>query len=242
MAHRRWEYRLPTDAMPLMKRPKVIAFDVVETLAPLAPVAAALKDAGFPDHTLPLFFAQMLRDAFALEGAGTYRPFATVARATLQVVAATLGVAADAATLDRVMDSFGTLSAASDVKPAFERARAANVRIVTLTNGSAANTQGMLDRSGLATLVDRTISIDEIEHWKPNPLVYRHAAQVCGVAPEEMALVAAHAWDTHGARQVGFQTAWIERKDAAQSTAMAPADVHGVSLLDAVESLVTLPA
>src|SRR5438552_11048148 len=34
--------------------------------------------------------------------------------------------------------------------------------------------------------------------------VYLHAAKECGVEPSRVALVAAHAWDTHGAKRAGL--------------------------------------
>ena len=68
--------------MPRHAVPKVLAFDVIETLAPLDPVAAALDAEKFPPHAMLLFFARLLRDAFALEAAATFRPFLLLRRST----------------------------------------------------------------------------------------------------------------------------------------------------------------
>lgn len=45
-------------------------------LAVLLVLSARLQAAGLPESALRLFFAQMLRDAFALEASGIYKPFA----------------------------------------------------------------------------------------------------------------------------------------------------------------------
>jgi 2-haloacid dehalogenase len=55
-----------------------------------------------------------------------------------------------------VLNGFATLSAQPDVQPAFERVRAAGVRIITVTNGSAEKTTKLLSRAGLSDFVEKT--------------------------------------------------------------------------------------
>jgi hypothetical protein len=74
------------------KRPKVIAFDVIETLFSLAPIADRFESIGLFGASLPLFFSRMLRDAFALEISGVYKSFKEVAAGTLEVLLQTSGV------------------------------------------------------------------------------------------------------------------------------------------------------
>ncbi len=221
-------------------RPEVVAFDVVETLFALDPVRDRMKEVGLRAEVMPLWFAGFLRDAFALDVAGTYMPFKEVAQATLRVVMANEGVfttdAADAK-IARVLDAFAELTAHPDVRPAFDRLRDAKVRIVTLTNGSAENTKKLLERAGLAGHVEKTISIDEVKRWKPAAEVYLHAAKSVGVDPGKVALVAAHAWDVHGAKRAGLRTGWVVRKDKIVSPAIAPPDAQGKTLTEVVERL-----
>ena len=80
-----------------MKRPHAIALDMIETVFALEPLAGQFKAAGLPETALRLFFAQMLRDAFALEASGVFKPFKEVAAASLAVVMANHGVAAEQA-------------------------------------------------------------------------------------------------------------------------------------------------
>ena len=85
--------------------------------------------------------------------------------------------------------------------------------------------------------VERVVSIDEVRRWKPNREVYLHAARVCGVAPEHMTLVAAHAWDVHGAKPAGLRAAWVKRQDKLYQPAMSPPDVQGDSISAVAEAL-----
>ena len=221
-------------------RPAVIAFDVIETLFSLEPLAMRMKAGGLRASALGLFFAQMLRDAFALEASGVYKPFPEIASANLAIMLATHGQAAGKAAVDNIMGAFAELSAHADVRPAFERVRAAGVRIITVSNGGAQNTKNLLARAGLQDFVERVVSIDEVKRWKPNRAVYLHAAQAAGVEPGKLALVAAHAWDVHGAKQAGLVAAWVKRQDAQFHAAMAQPDARGESLVEAVSELLAL--
>ena len=219
-------------------RPEVVAFDVVETLFALDPVRDRMKEAGLGAEVMPLWFAGFLRDAFALDLAGTFAPFKEVAQATLRVVMANGGIDPSDAKIARVLDAFAELPAHPDVRPAFDRLREANVRIVTVTNGSAENTKKLLDRAGLAAHVEKTISIDEVKRWKPAAEVYLHMAKSVGVDPSKVALVAAHAWDVHGAKRAGLRTGWVVRKDKIVSPAIALPDAQGNTLTEVVERLI----
>jgi 2-haloacid dehalogenase len=195
-----------------------------------------------PETALRLFFAQMLRDAFALEASGIFKPFKEIAAASLAVVMANHGVAAEQSKIQGVLAGFAELPAHADVAPALKRLKGAGVRIIALTNGGAENTQKLLERSRLASLVERVISIDEVHRWKPNREVYLHASRAIGVEPARLALIAAHAWDVHGAKAAGLLGAWVKRQDKVYHAAMQPPDVQGSSMTALADALIALPA
>lgn len=228
----------------MAKRPRVIAFDVIETLFPLEPVRERLVDAGQPGHVLELFFSRLLRDGFALAAAGGYRPFGEVAAGALR--SATGGALGDEAS-GAVLAGFGELDPHPDVVPAVRLARDAGVRLVTLTNGSAENTLRLLRRAGLDEDVEQVLSVDDVRRWKPAPEIYHHAVRSSGVGPDRLALVAAHAWDTHGAHRAGLTTGWVARRDgrfghhAPFPDHFAAPDVVGHDLVETVRELLVLP-
>lgn len=224
----------------MKSRPTVVAFDVVETLFSLEPMRARLCALGLADDALELWFALLLRNAFALDASGTFKTFGEVARATLSVILAEHRLAVDPSALDETLAGFGELPVQADVAPAFQVLHDAGVRLVALTNGQAENTHRLLRRAGLDGQVERIISIDEVRRWKPAREVYLHAAKAVGVAPGELALVAAHAWDVHGASQVGLVTGWVSRLEKRFSPAMNPPDVTGDTLVEVSRRLLTL--
>jgi 2-haloacid dehalogenase len=218
-------------------RPDVVAFDVNETLLDLAPVRAALVQAGEAEHLLAAVFARTLAMGFAATVAGTWCRFREVFDAAL---AGLTGL--DAGARYRVADAFGELSPHPDVEPALRLLAEAGVPAITLTHGSPGVAEGGLERGGIAPLVARSLSSETIRAWKPAREVYLWAAGSCGVAPGRMALVAAHGWDVHGAQRAGCTGAWIPRSERVFPEVFGAPHVTGRDLVSAVEALLALPA
>lgn len=220
------------------RRVDAVVFDVVETLFGLDTVAGTLTGFGQQVSTLEVFFTRMLRDAFALGCTDRYRPFAEFADASLSVVAPGL----DDEQRGAVLSAFGEMTAHSDVRPAFERLRSEGVRIAALTNGSASNTARLLDRNDLASFVEVVISVDEIQVWKPHPAPYRHTLTRLDLPGDRVAMVAVHAWDTHGARAAGLVAGWASRLEGVYAAVFDPPDVSGADLVEVVDGLIALTA
>lgn len=219
------------------ERPLVIAFDVLETLFPVEPLGERLHRAGQSPDLLRPWFTRLLRDAFALTASGTYQPFAEIARHALRAVAD--GELSEEAARE-VVAGFATLDPHPDVTDAMRLAREADVLIITLTNGSATTTTALLERSGLDGYVGQVVSVETVRRWKPAPEPYWHAAAACGVPPDRMALVAAHAWDTHGARRAGLLAGWVSRLERHRSDLFDPPNVTGPDLVTVVRELLAL--
>ena len=114
---------------------------------------------------------------------------------------------------------------------------AAGVRMATLTNGAAEIATKLLDRAGLADLVERSLSVDEVRRWKPAPQPYLHAARELGVPPEKCVLVAVHQWDIDGAKRAGLQAGWLNRRGGRYPDFFRPPDATGETLGSLAEAL-----
>lgn len=215
----------------------MVVFDVVETLFSLEPVRQRIQALGLPAAALEHWFATFLRDGMALSASGVYIPFRPVATASLGVFLARHDIEPSEENIDGVLSGFGELDAHPDVRPALELLQHREVPAVALSNGAADSTLHLLRRAGLDPLVRRVFSIDEVRRWKPHPDPYLHTAAELGVRPEQLAMVAVHAWDIHGAKQAGLVTGWADRLEGRWNTAMSQPDVAGHSLLDVVEGL-----
>lgn len=216
--------------------PKAVAFDVIGTTFSLEPIRAALTHVGFPGYVLEVWFARTLRDAFALAATETFSPFRALFDANLDELARVHSIEIGAEQKEQVLDQFATLPAHPDAMEAFQLLKEAGVRIFALSNGARAASEKLLQKAGLATFVERVISVDDIRIFKPHREIYLHAAQLAGIAPSEMALVATHAWDVHGAKHAGLMAGFVARGQKFPATMQAP-DVIGASLLDVARAL-----
>ncbi|KAF8306028.1 HAD-like protein [Clavulina sp. PMI_390] len=83
--------------------------------------------------------------------------------------------------------------------------------VVSLTNGSTRMIIDAFKRNGVQ--LDAIFTSDIIGTLKPNPIVYRTALKAlqCEDTPEQVAMVAAHAYDLEAAALQGFKTIYVVR-------------------------------
>ena len=99
----------------------------------------------------------------------------------------------------------------------------ARYTICTLSNGNLGLLTAMAKRAGLPW--DCILSAEVFRKYKPDPATYLGVADVFGVPPHEVMLVAAHHDDLAGARACGLHTAYVERPaefGAAQTKDVSP--------------------
>lgn len=222
-----------------MHRPHTVAFDVVETLMTLEPLRGRFVEIGLHTSALERWFDRMLRDGMALTLAGDYAPFPSVAESALRVVG---GGRLGDDDVRYVLDGLATLPAQDDAREAMRLLVEAGMSVVCLSNGNRESTEAFLDRSGLDGFVDQVITVADVQVWKPSPAVYAHALSCIGRPAHDVALVAVHAFDCHGAHAVGLTTGWARRLEKHYPDIFTPADVIGDDLVEVASGLVALSA
>ncbi|MFR0360059.1 haloacid dehalogenase type II [Streptomyces sp. MCC20] len=219
--------------MPRAPLPRVLVFDVNETLTDMAPLAARLTDIGLPGHVLPAWFAGVLRDGVALTLAGGRATFADIAGDVLRTLLARQAPAADPReAVAHVLDGLPRLPVHPDVPEGVRALHTAGHRLLTLTNGSAGTTRAVLGQAGLADCFEAHLDVQEAGAWKPSPAAYAHAVRTAGVSAAEAMLVAVHPWDVDGAARAGLATAWVRREPGPYPSTMRPADVTAAGVDD----------
>lgn len=144
---------------------------------------------------------------------------------------------ADRAGLNRV---WHRLAAWPDSVAGLTRLKA-RFTICSLSNGNLGLLTDMAKHAGLPW--DCVLSAEVFRAYKPDPRVYRGAAEVFDADPAEVLMVAAHHDDLAAARATGLQTAYIERP--LEFGVAHPKDVsprpgntwHARDLLDLAEQL-----
>ncbi|MEU0188091.1 haloacid dehalogenase type II, partial [Streptomyces sp. NPDC006207] len=215
----------------------VIVFDVNETLSDMTPLGDRFADVGASADLLPTWFAGILRDGFALTAAGGYADFSEIAaenaRALLTGLGDWTGDAEVAA--HHLVEGFAALTVHPDVPEGVQMLHAAGYRLLTMTNGSQATTQRLLDSAGLLEHFDALLDVSGPRCWKPSRDAYLHATDTAGVRPAEAMLVAVHPWDVDGARRAGLAGAWLRRGRAHYPEIMTPANWEAASLTELAE-------
>ncbi len=81
--------------------------------------------------------------------------------------------------------------------------------IATLSNGNVALLTNMAKNAGLPW--DAVLSAELAKHYKPDPEAYLTAADLLGLPPEQVMMVAAHPGDLRAAARNGLRTAYVIR-------------------------------
>jgi 2-haloacid dehalogenase len=221
------------------RRPRVVLFDVFETMLQVSALRSRFVDVGRPDHEWELFYTRTLRDGMALTLAGAVRPFAEVARAALRTTAQhTLSEEA----LDHVLAGFAELPPYPDVEPALRALARARIPAYAFTQGGAEVASDALDRAGLRTYLRGVLSTEEIRSFKPPARVYNWACQQVDAMGDRVALVAVHSWDVHGAVRAGLIGGFATRLEGAVPDVVVRPHVVGEDLELVVDRLIALPA
>ena len=205
---------------------RLVVLDVNETLSDMSPMGNRFEEVGAPGHLAATWFACVLRDGFALTAVGVQASFAQLATDGLRRLLR--GTALDRSVddaIEHVMAGFLSLGVHPDVGPGLEALAGQGVRVVTLSNGSAAVGRSLLERAGLDGHVEAFLTVEDAGIWKPAAAAYRHALDHAGVGGDEAVLVAAHPWDVHGAHWAGLRTAYVDRGGAPYPSSFAEPDL-----------------
>lgn len=194
-------------------KPKVIVFDVNETLLDLETMRRSIGDAlGGKDELTTLWFSTMLHHSLVTTVSGDYQDFGKIGVAALMMVAQNEGISI---TQEQAVIAIKTpllsLPAHPDVKPGLAALKAKGYTLVSLTNSSNEGVQTQFANAGLTDFFEQRMSIEDIKVYKPDLRAYAWALKKLGIKPEDALMVAAHGWDVAGAKAAGMQTAFVAR-------------------------------
>ncbi|MCP8900352.1 haloacid dehalogenase type II [Gilvimarinus xylanilyticus] len=196
-----------------LPRPKVIIFDVNETLLDLESMRASVgKALNGQQALLPLWFSTMLHNSLVTTVTGEYHDFGKIGVASLLMVAQNNDIElSEEQAKEAIVTPLLSLPAHPDVKQGLTQISEQGFKIVSLTNSSNKGVKTQFENAGLMEYFDARYSIEDIQIYKPDLRAYDWALQQLNVKPEEALMVAAHGWDVAGAKAAGLQTAFIAR-------------------------------
>ena len=237
---------------------KAVVFDAYGTLYDVQSVADVTEEAfpGYGEIITQVWRIKQLEYSWLRSLMRRYQDFSVVTRDSLAYTLRILGLQYDEATFARLMDKYLHLALYPDALVALEALKGRKLAI--LSNGSPDMLNALVRNSGLARVLDATLSVDAKKIFKPSSEAYGLIEETLGVAPREVLFVSSNPWDACGARAFGLNVAWIERVTAeamallcVESEAIAPLtmfkalrtqmDELGIEVNHRIRSLSELP-
>ena len=196
-----------------LRAPKVIFFDVNETLLDLTAMRSSVGEAlGGRDDLLPLWFSTMLHHSLVDSTTGRFHTFGEIGVVSLLMVAEIEAIElTKAQAKTAIVTPLRSLPPHPDVRDGLQALKNKGYKLVSLTNSSNQGVYTQFKNADLLSYFDERLSVEDINLYKPDTRTYEWAIEKMGIAAEDAMLVAAHGWDIAGAKQAGWQAAFIAR-------------------------------
>ncbi len=110
-----------------------------------------------------------------------------------------------------LMEAYLRLECYPEVLETLHNLKRRGFSLAILSNGSPAMLEAAITRNGLETLINSTLSVEEVGVYKPDPRVYQLAVDRLGFPPAEITFLSANAWDAAGAASFGLRVIWVNR-------------------------------
>ena len=140
----------------------------------------------------------------------------------------------DPVLLREVLQAYRRLDAYPEVPAVLRRLGGMGIPRAILSNGEPGMLGDAVHAAGIETGLDAVLSIESAGVFKPDPRVYRLAADCFGGDAGAMAFVSSNPWDAFGAASFGFQVFWLNR-----SGVPAEYDLHAAATV--LTDLAALP-
>jgi 2-haloacid dehalogenase len=217
--------------------PRHIVFDVNETLLDVAALDPFFEALFGEARTRVEWFLTLEESWLTATVINRYQPFGELAQGALKMVGRRRGIEITDDQCQELTKKLSTLPPHPDVPQALRALRTLGKHLTALTNGSLDTAKQQLASTNLKECFDAVMAVEEVKRYKPAPEPYRMVAERLGIAPAEMMMVAAHAWDIAGAANAGCQTAFLSRPGKVLNPAGIQPDVIASDMKDLVAKL-----
>ncbi len=191
---------------------RACVFDAYGTLFDVHSAAARCRDdlGNKADELSNIWRLKQLQYTWLRSLMGAHVDFWQVTGDGLDYAMAAVGLN-DPATRDKLMDMYLQLDAYREVPAVLGQLKAAGMTTAILSNGAPKMLEAAVHSAGLGDRLDHVLSIEDVGIYKPDPRVYRLAAERTGAGAREICFMSSNAWDAVAAAHFGFQVAWVNR-------------------------------
>lgn len=223
----------------MKQQPKLLIFDVNETLLDMSPLRKAVNDFFKNDLAFEVWFPTLLQYSLVETTSGKYHDFSKIAVATLKMTAVKFNIKPEEEKLKSILGKVKQLPAHPDVPIALEKLKSKGIPMIALTNGKPDVAVAQLKYAGIDRFFDEIISVERIGKYKPHPDTYNYVLQKKTVAPDKVMMIASHGWDIAGAQRAGLQTAFVSRPAKMEYPLAERATISAASCTEIAEILLS---
>lgn len=194
-------------------RVTTVTFDSYSTIVDVDAAEQALADrVSDPEPVSKLWRSRSIEYTMVANFIDAYQPFYEMNRDALTYALAVHDVDASEGEIDEILSVYHELEVFPDVHDGIERLRDAGYDCYVVSNGNPEMLDSLVEHAGIGDVIEDTISADEVETFKPDAEIYRHAAARTGTPIDGIAHLAAGWFDVQGAAHAGMQAVWVDRK------------------------------
>lgn len=163
-----------------------------------------------------LWRSQYIQYSMIANDIDEYRPFWELIGQGLRYALEANGYDVSADVRDRIRREVyeDRITVFEDVTDGIGRVVDAGYEVYVLSNGNPEMLHHLVEAADVGDLVSDAISADEVETFKPDPAIYRHAARRTGTPIEKILHVSGGGMrDVWGAKHAGMKTGWLARSE-----------------------------
>lgn len=215
---------------------RAIAFDAYGTLFDVHSVTSLAEQlfAGRGEALSLLWRERQLEYSRLRTLSDRYAPFWQVTRDALRFACRKLGLPADDAAEQALMNQYARLAAFPENLDALRALHALGVPLAILSNGDPQMLAEAVRSAGMEGLFAHVLSADAVRRFKTAPEVYALAPAAFGVPAGQILFVSSNGWDACGAAWYGFESFWINRAGAPPEELGVQPAASGQRLTDVV--------
>ncbi len=223
--------------MKITMKPKLLIFDVNETLLDMSPLKKSINKALKNDMAFELWFPSLLQYSLVETTIGSYHDFSKIAAATFSMTALKFELEFTEEEIKEILSPISKLKPHSEVVEALSLLQENKMKMIALTNGKPEVAQAQLKYAGIDHFFDEVISVEVVKKYKPHPDTYLHVLNKYSVEANKAMMIAAHGWDIAGAKMAGLQAAFINRPGKSHYPLAIEPEIAGSSLMEITNSL-----
>jgi len=220
--------------------PKLLIFDVNETLLDMSPLKDSINTALKNDCAFDIWFPTLLQYSLVETLTKNYKDFSEIAGATLKMISIKLDIQLSDTNIKDILSPITKLTAYPEVTNCLKILKENGFKLVALSNGKPQVVNDQLKYAQIHHFFDKVLSIEEVKNYKPHATTYHCAYSLMNILPEDSMLIAAHGWDIAGAKRAGIQAAFISRPGKSLYPLAMQPEIIGSNLKEITESLLKI--